>query len=579
MSFLGALRVGSRGLFTFLSLLTLLCLIAAASVISVNELLTVSAALSPPAGGSVVKSTPLATNSQANAANSNLRKAGFLPFDGTVPVAVSLLPNVTGAVGSTVSVPITVSDLTGLFVLSYDLQVTFNPAILQPATTPYDKAGTLSSGMVITPNPNHSGHLIVSAFQATELSGAGTLLNLRFVVVGLPGQSCGLTFEGYTDPIPRFHPGFSFNAGSPQANTTSNILTVNGPTAAAAKVSGQIVTSDGQPVTGVTVTVIGRAAAVRAITDSSGNYKVENLEAGRFYTVTPTRANYTFAPRERSFSLVGDRTDAVFTGLPDAMQSANPLDTTEYFVRQQYLDFLAREPDQEGFEYWSAQLDSCNEDAECLRQRRIGVSAAFFIEQEFQDSGLYVYDVYEGALGRRPDHAEYAVDRRNVVGGPRLEADKAAFATTFVARAEFTTRYPIALTADTFVDAVLHTAEQSSGLDLSNARAALITIYNTGTTATESRSLVLRSVVEGSRFKQTQYNPAFVFVEYYAYLGRNPDREGYDFWLNVLNSGDRNNYRGMVCSFITSAEYQRRFSSAVTRSNAECSQEAVGRQQ
>jgi hypothetical protein len=47
---------------------------------------------------------------------------------------------------------------------------------------------------------------------------------------------------------------------------------------------------------------------------------------------------------------------------------------------------------------------------------------------------------------------------------------------------------------------------------------------------------------------------------------------GYDFWLNTLNNRDQNNYRGMVCSFITSAEYQQRFSSVVTRSNADCGQ-------
>src|SRR5436190_17215164 len=95
-------------------------------------------------------------------------------------------------------------------------------------------------------------------------------------------------------------------------------------------------------------------------------------------------------------------------------------------------------------------------------------------------------------------------------------------------------------------------------------------VLDNGATVTESRSVVLRSIVEGARFKQTQYNAAFVWAEYFSYLGRNPDRPGYAFWLNVLNSGERNNYRGMVCSFTTSAEYQHRFSTIVPRSNAEC---------
>jgi hypothetical protein len=50
------------------------------------------------------------------------------------------------------------------------------------------------------------------------------------------------------------------------------------------------------------------------------------------------------------------------------------------------------------------------------------------------------------------------------------------------------------------------------------------------------------------------------------------DRDGYNFWLNVMNNGEPGNYRGMVCAFITSAEYQRRFSVVVSHSNGECGQ-------
>ena len=202
------------------------------------------------------------------------------------------------------------------------------------------------------------------------------------------------------------------------------------------------------------------------------------------------------------------------------------------------------------------------------------ISAAFFIAQEFQDSGLFIYDLYEGALGRRPAYAEYSVDRRKVVGGPALETQKTAFAESFVERAEFIEQYPLSMTAEAFVDALLRKAQQTSGLDLSEESGNLLNLYNSSANATQSRSLVIRTLVDGARFKQTQYNPAFVLSQYFGYLGRNPDRKGYAFWLNVLNdsgrNGEHNNYRGMVCSFITSAEYQRRFSTVVTRSNAEC---------
>jgi hypothetical protein len=70
--------------------------------------------------------------------------------------------------------------------------------------------------------------------------------------------------------------------------------------------------------------------------------------------------------------------------------------------------------------------------------------------------------------------------------------------------------------------------------------------------------------------KTREYNPSFVLMEYFGYLQREPDQGGYDFWLDVLNNREPNNYRGMVCSFITSAEYQKRFSSVVLHSDAEC---------
>jgi len=63
-----------------------------------------------------------------------------------------------------------------------------------------------------------------------------------------------------------------------------------------------------------------------------------------------------------------------------------------------------------------------------------------------------------------------------------------------------------------------------------------------------------------------------VLTEYFAYLQREPDSGGYAFWLDVLNNREPGNYRAMVCGFITSEEYQRRFSTIVSRSNRDCDQ-------
>jgi hypothetical protein len=339
------------------------------------------------------------------------------------------------------------------------------------------------------------------------------------------------------------------------------------PTAANGSVSGTITDSNGAPLAGVTINLSG-AESREAITDNRGEYSLDDLETNGFYSVAPARANYSFSPANRSFSLLGVHTEASFTAAANADQ-ANAIDTTEFFVRQQYLDFLGREPDQFGLVYWSNQINGCNGDAGCIQTQRINVSAAFFIAQEFQQTGSFIYCVYQGALGRRPLFAEYSFDRQSVVGGGDLESEKQAFATQFVARGEFMQRYQTQIAADSFVDALLQSTRQSSGVDLSAQRDAFISAYNGGVSLLQSRAAVVHAMADNAAFKQSQYNSAFVLMEYFGYLQRDPDVGGYQFWLNALNSAS-GSYPRMVCSFVTSAEYQRRFSSVVTRSNAEC---------
>lgn len=342
------------------------------------------------------------------------------------------------------------------------------------------------------------------------------------------------------------------------------------PSAANGAISGRILDNGGAPVAGAVVNLSGTQTR-KTITDSGGNYRFDNVETNGFYTVTPARANYQFSPSQRSFSVVGNRTDATFAGTFNG-DNANPLDSAEYFVRQQYLDVLRREPDESGFNYWSDQLNACGANAECIRSRRIGVAAAFFIEQEAQVTGSFIYNLYEGALGRRPAYGEYTTDRQQVVGGANLEAMKAAFAQSFVQRAEFAARYQGNASGESFVDALLANLRQSSGVELSSERGSLISRYNAGANQTESRSFVLRDITESTAVREANYNASFVLTEYFSYLGRDPDAGGYNFWLGVLNDGDQGNYRGMVCSFITSTEYQRRFSALVTHGNNECGQ-------
>jgi hypothetical protein len=78
--------------------------------------------------------------------------------------------------------------------------------------------------------------------------------------------------------------------------------------------------------------------------------------------------------------------------------------------------------------------------------------------------------------------------------------------------------------------------------------------------------------VDDAAFTQAEYNRAFVLTQYFGYLRRDPDQGGFRFWLDVLNNRVPGNYRAMVCVFLSSREYQERFSSVVTRSDAYCGQ-------
>jgi hypothetical protein len=79
--------------------------------------------------------------------------------------------------------------------------------------------------------------------------------------------------------------------------------------------------------------------------------------------------------------------------------------------------------------------------------------------------------------------------------------------------------------------------------------------------------------VNNRAFIDEEYNRAFVATQYFGYLRRDPDIGGFLFWLGQVSSAplrDVPKQHAMVCAFITSAEYQQRFSSVVTHSNAEC---------
>ncbi len=319
------------------------------------------------------------------------------------------------------------------------------------------------------------------------------------------------------------------------------------PTATNATIGGMITDSSSAPIAGATINLSGTQNR-ETITDAQGNYNFDGVETNGFYTVTPSRVNYTFSPPTRSFSAVGVHTEASFTASPNGAH-ANAIDTIEFFVRQQYLDFLGREPDPPGFNGWVNTLRNCAPgDASC---DRIHVSEAFFRSQEFQERGYFVYRFYSSAFGRKPDVAEFTPDLARVSGfldNSQLEAAKTAFANDFMSRSAFAAQYG-SLSNGAYVDALINTAQVNLG-----NRQALVDGLNTGTL---TRAQVLRQIAESSEVYQRYYNQAFVVMEYFGYLRRDPDAL-YLNWIQVLDANPADS-RHMVDGFMNSTEYRKRF--------------------
>ncbi len=282
----------------------------------------------------------------------------------------------------------------------------------------------------------------------------------------------------------------------------------------------------------------------------------------------------TAPPGEYSLRLGGPNEVSYLTGaltvdLPNGVTSGNPIDDPTFFVAQHYRDFFGREADAAGLNFWVSQITSCGTNTACREVRTINVSGAFFLSTEFQETGFLVYRFYRASFGRFPRFREFLPDNERVGRGiivgegdwqARLERNKQAYASEFVNRPEFIAQYPTTLSPEQFVD----TLNANTGGSLSPAeRNALVAGLRDGT---QTRASVLRAVAEDAEFRAREKNQAFVLMQYFGYLRRNPDDPpntdfaGFNFWLQKLNDfGGDFIAAQMVEAFLDSGEYRRRF--------------------
>ena len=239
---------------------------------------------------------------------------------------------------------------------------------------------------------------------------------------------------------------------------------------------------------------------------------------------------------------------------------ANPIDEPGFFVRQQYLDFLGREPDPAGFNAWVNVLENCpnqfntDPNSPSALCDRITVSASFFLSPEFQVRGATVIRSYIAAYGRLPTFREFIRDLAAVGGATDAEAlaNRARYPDDFTQRPEFGAIYD-SLSNAAYVDRLIANA----GVTLPN-RDQLVADLNAGT---RTRAQVFNDIVDSQQFTSASFNRVFVLSQYFGYLRRDPDQAGFDAWLNYLNThpGD---FRTMVIGFVNSVEYRARFGSS-----------------
>ena len=146
--------------------------------------------------------------------------------------------------------------------------------------------------------------------------------------------------------------------------------------------------------------------------------------------------------------------------------------------------------------------------------------------------------------------------------------ERHAISHAWIERGKFEALYK-SMTNERFVDELTANARLTLG---PAERTAFIDKLKNGAL---TRAQLLLAVVNNPDFVERESKRSIVLLHYFGYLRRDPDQGGYDFWLNILKNrlpNDSSGYRGMVCAFLTSAEYQLRFGFSVTRTNQDCSQ-------
>ena len=210
-------------------------------------------------------------------------------------VKASIPVRFDAAAGTEIRVPITIDNLAGKAMTSYQFDIAYDPDVLEPATIAAQIADTMGDGLSVVSNAPEPGLLKVAVYGAIPVSGDGVYANLIFKVVGAAGTESEIRIAD-----------FRFNDGTDEAIAAGGTLVVTS-SANGSVLTGRLLTAFGKPVADTTVVLTGTAGRARTATsNSAGQFRFGALTRGGSYTLSVRSNIFVFSPL--TVSIIDDLT-------------------------------------------------------------------------------------------------------------------------------------------------------------------------------------------------------------------------------------------------------------------------------
>ena len=424
---------------------------------------------------------------------------------------------------------------------------------------------TLDGNYTITPSKQNYSFSPISQ----NINNLGTDETISFTATLVTAPTAIVTFSSGSYSV------------SEAVSTGLATLTVNRTgTDTSAAVSVDYITSDSA---GTTPCQNNQGTAASALCDYSTQAGTIRFAANDTApkTIQIPIINDAYAEPNQSFNVtlsnpqgaaLGTNSAATLFILDDDTQTAtqNPIDNQSFFIQEQYIDFLGRQPEAGGVQFWIDVMSGskCPPGETC---DRTFVAKSFYEATEFQERGFYVYSLYDAVLGRFPLYAEFVPDVARLNGPQTVQEQrlsKDAYLADFMKKTEFTSAYGQYLTSDhlhakdaanaqSFVDALC----QKSGITPASKQTLITNLQNgVKDPAHTLEDFILVPEISGPETDFYAY--ARIVMQYFGFLRRDPEEGAVDFWWKRVGAPGApfyHDYRQLVGNFLESPEYNYRF--------------------